>query len=146
MNNNNSTRKKTRKEGEEDKNSRERKRKQLGHSLLIPCSLSDVCMLLFIVNFSTCKLIFDWKFYNKQQYSFFHCKRFFFLKTGFISASMIVVNLLFFWQLPPLFCLLVFLTNLFMTYSKKKKVMNDLYLHLYLYFCFICFKCYSFCL
>ena len=38
----------------------------LGHSLLIPCSSSDACMLLFNANFSTCKLIIDWKFDKKQ--------------------------------------------------------------------------------
>ena len=31
----------------------------LGHSLLIPCSLSDTPILLFNANFSTCKLIID---------------------------------------------------------------------------------------
>ena len=33
----------------------------LGCSLLIRCSLSDACMLLFNPSFSTCKLITDWK-------------------------------------------------------------------------------------
>ena len=34
---------------------------RLGHSFLILCSSSEACMLLFNTNFSTCKLIIDWK-------------------------------------------------------------------------------------
>ena len=35
------------------------KLKTFGRSLLIPCSLSDACILLFITNLSMCKLIID---------------------------------------------------------------------------------------
>ena len=38
----------------------------LGHSLLIPCSSSEMRMLLFNANFSACKLIIDLKYYKKE--------------------------------------------------------------------------------
>ena len=36
----------------------------------LACSLSDARILLLITNFSTCKLIIEWKFYKKQYNSF----------------------------------------------------------------------------
>ena len=39
--------------------------RSLGRSLLITCLSSDLCMLLFNVNFIMCKLIVDWKFCKK---------------------------------------------------------------------------------
>ena len=79
----------------------------LGHSLLIPCSSSDACMLLFNANFSTCKLIIDWKFDKKQYYPFFIVKVFF-LKMSLISALMTVVNPLFFNSIHHCFVCLCF--------------------------------------
>ena len=63
--------------------------------MLIPCSSSDACMLLFNASFSACKLISDSEIPNKS-YTLFFIVKGFFLKTSFISALMIVANLLFF--------------------------------------------------
>ena len=111
----------------------------LGHSLLIPCSSSDARMLLFNANFSACKLIIDWKY-------LFFIANFFFLKASFISALMIVVNVLFFRSIQCCFVHLRFQGICLWRISALKEERKYERVELSCFFCFVCFECYCFCL
>ena len=63
--------------------------------------------LLFNANFSACTLIIDSEIHKQEQYPFFIVKDFF-LKQSFISALIIVVNLLFFSSIHCCFVYLQF--------------------------------------
>ena len=71
--------------------------------MLIPCSSSDMRIHLFNANFSACKLIIDRKFHKKERIIAFFIMKVLFLKTSFLSALMIVANLLYFSSIHSFF-------------------------------------------
>ena len=97
-----------------------------GRSLLIPCSLSYTHMLLFSASFSTCKLIIDSET-HKKELPFFSSWRGF-LKTKFISALLIAVNLLSFGTIHYCFVYLRLHRTCLWCISalKEEKNMNEL--------------------
>ena len=113
----------------------------LGHSLLIPCSLSEACILLFNANFSTCKQLLTRNFMKKNKTLFFIVNAFF--SKQVISALMIVVDLLYFSSIHHFLFTCIFNRSVYvaLTPLKKEKLWTPCTSFL---FYFVHFKCYCF--
>ena len=106
--------------------------------------LRNVLLCMILINHYPCSSLLTKNFTKNSNNLLFHCEGFF-LKTKFISAFMIVVNLRFFSSIHCCFVYLRFHWTCLWCISalKEEKNKNDSNLFL---FCFVRFKCYCFCL